>query len=297
MTDGHCCRPPIVASPAGEPGDLRPPGPEMVALRSCPPRARSSFPGCRRPPQRYKAAPDPSAGARTLVAMDSPSPPRIRGPRAAGPRGTAAELVLGTGLLALAGLAGLFFVRRPWPNHVDASGYRLLPAEYGARWAHDLTQVGSLSGVLIGIVVLAVVALTQDWVRAVVCAVAPLGAVLIVDQVAKPLIGRQIDGVVGSYPSGTVTAVSALAAAAVLVSPRVFRAVTAVLAAALVVGICAAVVVLRWHYPTDALGGACVGIGAVLFLDGLAHLPWVMGEQLGSLRRTHRREQRSAGWT
>jgi membrane-associated phospholipid phosphatase len=229
--------------------------------------------------------------------MDSPSPPRIRGPRAAGPRGIAAELVLGTGLLALAGLAGLFFVRRPWPNHVDASGYRLLPADYGARWAHDLTQVGSLSGVLIGVVVLVVVALTQDWVRAVVCAVAPIGAVLVVDQVAKPLIGRQIDGVVGSYPSGTVTAVSALAAAAVLVTPRVFRAVTAVLAATLVVGICAAVVVLRWHYPTDALGGACVGIGAVLFLDGLAHLPWVIGERLGSLRGPHHREQRSAGWT
>lgn len=229
--------------------------------------------------------------------MTSPSPPPIRGPRAVGPRGIATELVLGTGLLAVAGLAGLFFVRRPWPNHVDVSGYRLLPAGYGARWAHDLTQIGSLSGVLIGVVVLVVMALTQDWVRAVVCAVAPIGAVLVVDQVAKPLIGRQIDGVVGSYPSGTVTAVSALATAAVLVSPRVFRAITAVLAAALVVGICAAVVVLRWHYPTDALGGACVGIGAVLFLDGLAHLPWVTGERLGRLRGSRHREQRSAGWT
>lgn len=122
-------------------------------------------------------------------------------------------------------------------------------------------------------------------------------AVLMVDQVAKPLIGRQIDGVVGSYPSGTVTAVSALAAAAVLVTPRVFRAATAVVAAALVVGICAAVVVLRWHYPTDALGGACVGIGAVLFLDGLAHLLWVVGVRAKSLRGPHHREQRSAGWT
>jgi membrane-associated phospholipid phosphatase len=246
---------------------------------------------------RDTAAPDQYTGARTLVAMTLPSPSRIRGPRAAGPRGTAAELVLGAGLLAVAGLAGLFFIRRPWPNHIDASGYRLLPADEGARWAHDLTQIGSLSGVLIGVVVLVVVALTQDWVRAVVCAVAPIGAVLVVDQVAKPLIGRQIEGVVGSYPSGTVTAVSALAAAAVLVTPRVFRAVTAVLAAALVVGICAAVVVLRWHYPTDAMGGACVGIGAVLFLDGLAHLPWVISERLGSLQRPQHREQRSAGWT
>lgn len=187
--------------------------------------------------------------------------------------------------------------RHPWPNHLDASGYRLLPADPAAGWAHDLTRVGSLSGVVIGIVVLVVVGLTQDWVRAMVCAVAPVGAVLVVDQLAKPLINRHIDGVAGSYPSGTVTAVAALAAGAVLVSPRVVRAVTVVLAAALVVGISAAVVVLRWHYPTDALGGACVGIGAVFFLDGLAHLPWVIGERLNTLPHPHPREQRSARWT
>jgi membrane-associated phospholipid phosphatase len=150
--------------------------------------------------------------------------------------------------------------------------------------------------VLIGVVVLLVVGLTQDWVRAMVCAVAPIGAVLVVDQVSKPLIGRHIGAAVGSYPSGTVTAVAALATGAVLVTPRVLRAVTAILAAALVVGISAAVVVLRWHYPTDALGGACVGIGAVLFLDAVAHLPWVIGDRLGSLRNSHYREQRSAGW-
>jgi membrane-associated phospholipid phosphatase len=183
--------------------------------------------------------------------------------------------------LVLAGLAGLFFVGRPGPNRVDAWGYQLFPADHGARWAHNLTQVGSLSGVLIGIVVLVVVGLRRDWVRALVCAVAPVGAVLIVDQVAKPLINRHIDGVAGSYPSGTVTAVAALAAGAVLVAPRIARTVTAVLAAALVVGIGAAVVILRWHYPTDALGGACVGVGAVFFLDALAHLPWVIGTRSG----------------
>jgi membrane-associated phospholipid phosphatase len=222
---------------------------------------------------------------------------RVKGPHAAGARGTAVELVLGSALLAVAGLAGLFFVRRPWPDRIDALGYQLLPANYGSGWAHALTQVGSVSGVLIGIVLLIVVGLAQDWVRAVVCAFAPIGAVLVVDQVAKPLIGRHIGAVVGSYPSGTVTAVAALATGAVLVAPRVCKAATTVLAALLVVGICAAVVVLRWHYPTDALGGACVGIGAVLFLDALAHLPWVIGDRIGSGRSTRFREHRSAGWT
>lgn len=207
------------------------------------------------------------------------------------------ELVTGTGLLVLAALAGLFFVGRPGPNRIDAWGYQLFPADHWTRWAHDLTQIGSLTGVLIGIVVLVVVGLARDWVRALVCAVAPVGAVLIVDQVAKPLINRHLDGVVGSYPSGTVTAVAALAAGAVLVAPRIARAVTAVLAAGLVVGIGAAVVILRWHYPTDALGGACVGVGAVFFLDALAHLPWVIGTRLGWPRRTHASEHPSTGWT
>ncbi|HEX4217855.1 MAG TPA: phosphatase PAP2 family protein [Acidimicrobiales bacterium] len=230
------------------------------------------------------------------MAFRSPSI-RIRGPRPGGARGTAVELVFGSVLLALAGLGGLFFVRRPWPDHIDALGYRLLPANDGSAWAHDLTRVGSVSGVLIGVVVLTVVGVTRDWVRALVCAVAPIGAVLVVDHVAKPLIGRHIGSAVGSYPSGTVTAVAALATGAVLVAPRVLKAATTVLAAALVVGIGAAVVVLRWHYPTDALGGACVGIGAVLFLDALAHLPWVIGERSGSVGKARFREQRSARWT
>jgi membrane-associated phospholipid phosphatase len=207
------------------------------------------------------------------------------------------ELVTGTALVTVAALAGLFFVRTPAPSLIDTLGNQLLPADYGARWAHDLTLVGSLSGVLIGIVVLFVVGLTHDWVRAVACAVAPLGAVFIVDQVAKPLVHRHIGGAVGSYPSGTVTAVAALATGAVLVAPRIARAAAAVLGAALVVGICAAVVVLRWHYPTDALGGACVGVGAVLLLDALAHLPWIISARMGWAQQAHVRNHPSAGWT
>lgn len=210
---------------------------------------------------------------------------------------TAVELVTGTALLAVAALAGLLLVRSPGPNSIDTLGNQLLRAGDGARWAHDLTQVGSLSGALIGVVVLFVVGLTRDWVRAVVCAVAPLAAVLIVDQVAKPLIHRHIGDAVGSYPSGTVTVVAALATGAVLVIPPIARAAMAVLATALVVGICAAVVVLRWHYPTDALGGACVGVGAVLFLDALAHLPWVIGSRTRWSQPAHGGEHPSARWT
>ena len=34
----------------------------------------------------------------------------------------------------------------------------------------------------------------------------------------------------------------------------------------------AAVIGLRWHYPSDALGGAVFGVGVVLLVDGVAHL-------------------------
>jgi membrane-associated phospholipid phosphatase len=32
------------------------------------------------------------------------------------------------------------------------------------------------------------------------------------------------------------------------------------------------VIGLRWHYPTDALAGAVLGVGTVLTVDGLVHL-------------------------
>jgi membrane-associated phospholipid phosphatase len=120
-------------------------------------------------------------------------------------------------------------------------------------------------------------------------------AVLIVQDLAKPLVGRHL-GITGaaSYPSGTVAAVAALMTAAVLVTPALGRPLVAVAGTAVTAGVCAAVVVLRWHYPTDALGGVAVGVGAVLALDALAHLPWAVaglrhgrssGRRIGAARR------------
>ena len=113
-------------------------------------------------------------------------------------------------------------------------------------------------------------------------------AVLVVQDLAKPLVGRHI-GLTGgsSYPSGTVAAVAALAVAFTLVMPRLLRPLVALAGAAVTVGVSAAVIVLRWHYPTDALGGIGVGMGSVLLVDGLAHIPWVVA----ALFRPHRPER------
>ncbi len=180
------------------------------------------------------------------------------------------EMLLGCSLLGAATLAGLVFVHRPWPNRVDAIGFRLLPADLPSRWAAGLAHLGSLTVLIAGTAVLCVVAaMSRNWMRALSCLIAPIAAVLIVQTVAKPLIGRHFEGTSLSYPSGTVTAVAALAAAAFLVAPRFAKPLMAVAGGVVVVAVCAAVVVLRWHYPTDALGGVCVGAGAVFAVDGL----------------------------
>ncbi len=214
---------------------------------------------------------------------------RLRGPRRATLGGTALQLVVGATALTAAAVAGLAFVHRPWPNRLDLWGYAALPAESGAHWASDLVVLGSLPALIIGVSVVFVVGVFRDWVRAVACAVAPVLAVLIVEDLAKPLVGRHI-GITGaaSYPSGTVAAVAALMTALVLVVPAVLRPLAAVAGAAVIVGVCAAVIVLRWHFPTDALGGVAVGVGAVLIVDALAHVPWAVGSELSGRRRSER---------
>jgi membrane-associated phospholipid phosphatase len=215
--------------------------------------------------------------------MATTHPSRGRGPGAVTLAGTAIELTLGSVALALAGLAGLAFVHRPWPNRLDVWGYQALPANFSSRWAHDMVALGSVTALVVGVAAVFLVGLLRDWVRAIACAVAPLLAVLVVQDLAKPLVGRHI-GISGgaSYPSGTVAAVAALATAFTLVLPMMVRPLAALVGAAAAIGACAAVVVLRWHYPTDALGGIGVGMGAVLAVDALSHLPWAIARSIRS---------------
>jgi membrane-associated phospholipid phosphatase len=73
-----------------------------------------------------------------------------------------------------------------------------------------------------------------------------------------------------SWPSGHSTAAMTLALCAVLVAPRALRAVTALVAGALAVGVGYGVLVLHWHYPSDVLGGFLVaGLWASLAVAAL----------------------------
>jgi membrane-associated phospholipid phosphatase len=220
------------------------------------------------------------------MARRPPSQGRRRGPASATPLGTAIELVVGVSALGLSALAGLAFIHRPWPNRLDGWGYHVLPADPGAQWAKDFATLGSLTALVVGVIAVFLIAVLRDRVRAVACAAAPVIAVLIVQHLAKPLVDRHI-GLAGasSYPSGTVTAVAALAMALTLAMPRVTRPFVALAGAATTVMVSAAVIVLRWHFPTDALGGIGVGVGAVLIVDAVFHAPWAMAAAFRSPRK------------
>jgi len=178
-------------------------------------------------------------------------------------------------MLGAAAVAGLLFAKRPGPNRVDAAGYFYVPSDPNSHLAHELVRLGSKPGLIIGVTVVFLVAIFRDWVRAFACAAAPVIAVEVVEHIAKPMVGREIGAGSFTYPSGTVAAVAALATALFLVSPRLARPLVALACVAAVTGTGLAVLVLRWHYPTDVAGGVWVGGGAVFFIDAFAHLPWL----------------------
>jgi membrane-associated phospholipid phosphatase len=65
------------------------------------------------------------------------------------------------------------------------------------------------------------------------------------------------------------------------VPPR-WKWVTAVLAVAYALWMTIAVVALRWHFPTDSLGGAVLGVAVVLVIDAAFHL---VGRRILTRRR------------
>lgn len=133
--------------------------------------------------------------------------------------------------------------------------------------------------------------LTSRFNGALLGAAAVPVAVEVNEHLLKPLVHRTYLGNL-SYPSGHTTAMFALAAAVTVLlflSPRPGKAKglrVLISAAACVLGIVVAIAVigLRWHYFTDTLAGAAVGIGTVC---GLALILDLSGAHLW-LARTNR---------
>ncbi len=95
-----------------------------------------------------------------------------------------------------------------------------------------------------------------------------------------PVPGLSIQA--ASWPSGHATAAMALALGCVLVAPARLRPAVGALMAAFAVAVCYSFLVLRWHYPTDVLGGFLVA--STWTLLGVGVLYWF--EQRRPVRRT-----------
>ena len=161
---------------------------------------------------------------------------------------------------------------------VDARIQGLLDSYQGPL--HLLSRLGGLLSVaeLTAALVLACL-VTRRWRGAVLAALAVPAAMTLTEFVLKPLVERSIRGY-ASFPSGHATAMFALAAiCAVLLAnpprPRLPRAVRLLLAAGAVlvaVAVPVAMVAQGFHYFTDIVAGAAVGVGTVLLITLLIDL-------------------------
>ena len=139
------------------------------------------------------------------------------------------------------------------------------------RLALWLVAPGSLyPAIVISAVIVAACLLAGRLNGALLGAAAVPVAEVFSEKLFKPLVDRTLLGGI-SYPSGHTTAIVALAATLTVLllrpvkrpSARRARVLILAVAYAVVLGVALGLIGLRWHYFTDTVGGAAVGIGTV----------------------------------
>jgi membrane-associated phospholipid phosphatase len=207
-----------------------------------------------------------------LLAARPLLPPGTRRPAAL----LAAGCVVVTALLAVA------FGHQGRPGRLDAVVDARIQGLLGSYPGpvHLLSRLGGLLSVaeLTAALVLACL-VTRRWRGAVLAVLAVPAAMTLTEFVLKPLVGRSIRGY-ASFPSGHATAMFALAAiCTVLLAnpprprlPRVVRLLLAAGAGLVAVAVPVAMVAQGFHYFTDIVAGAAVGIGTVLLVTLLIDL-------------------------
>jgi membrane-associated phospholipid phosphatase len=179
--------------------------------------------------------------------------------------------VIGLILVAVAVLGGVLVGLHPDATTLDRWGFSAIGRDADKGTLVRVVKLGDPLVLVLGTLLASVLAVRRDRLMALACLTGPPLAAVLVELALKPLVGRHFEGVL-SYPSGNVTNVAAVAAALALAAPGRWRVVAVVLGAAATVAMAVAVTGLRWHYPTDALGGAVFGVGVVLLVDGVLHL-------------------------
>ena len=189
-------------------------------------------------------------------------------------------MAVGAALVVVVVVVGAVVADRTAGGPVDRWFLSLVPASAG-RWFTSVTWLRYPAVTLAGSVVAAAVVVRRDLPRAAACLIGPALALISSELLLKPGVGRTLGGVY-SYPSGSTVGAAALATVAVLAVPSRWRTGMAVAAVLFSLWMSAAVVSLRWHYPTDALAGLAYGAGVVLVTDGTA---WKLASSIGRGRR------------
>jgi hypothetical protein len=104
-----------------------------------------------------------------------------------------------------------------------------------------------------------------------------------------------------SYPSGHATAAMSLALAAVLISPRAHRPLVAALGGVFALAVSFSIMVLRWHFPSDVVGGYLVATAWALAALAALRYAQARWPERGTMRRAARGAMaaprlRTLGW-
>jgi membrane-associated phospholipid phosphatase len=191
-------------------------------------------------------------------------------------RGAAAALLIGCAAVTAA--LGAVLAGHHRPSRLDAAvdGWLARSLSHDHAQLADLSRLGQPAQVtVLAVVLLLACAAARRWRGCVLTAVAVPAAAVLAELVLKPLVGRRATWGALTYPSVHAASDFAIAAAfaLLLVTAKRLRPVVRAVVAAAAFGVAGAValamVSLGYHYFTDAVGGACVGV-AVVLLTALA---------------------------
>jgi membrane-associated phospholipid phosphatase len=200
--------------------------------------------------------------------------PRFQGrPLLSAPMRWPAGVLLAVCVIVVATLGGLT-AHHSQPDRLDAR----IDAAIIARLAGHTGVTGFLVGlgntrtatILCVVLVLACLALRRPRGAVLITVAVPV-AIVLTEYVLKPLFDRTL-GQALSFPSGHEAVVSTMALGAILVLtgparpalPAALRWLLAAVAVAAIIGLAPALVAVHYHYFTDTIGGAAIGLGSVL---------------------------------